>query len=271
MQFEKPMISVIMGIYNEKNKNQVMQAIDSVLEQTYDNLEFIICDDGSKPEFYLWLQEYCRKDARIHLIRKEKNEGLAAALNTCLANAQGSYVARMDADDISKSDRLEKQITFMQQHSEYALVGCNAEMIDDNGVWGERILIEKPQKTDFLRTSPFIHPSIMIKTEVLRQMMGYSLEKYAERTEDYELFMRLYAAGYIGYNMQEKLFSYREDRDAYQKRKYRYRVNESRVRYKGFMELGIFWGHIRYVIKPLLVGIMPIGLMRRIRKWQFGA
>ena len=271
MQFEKPMISVIMGIYNEKNQNQVMQAIDSILEQTYDNLEFVICDDGSKPEFYQWLEEYCRKDARIHLIRKEKNEGLAAALNTCLVSAKGSYIARMDADDRSRADRLEKQLVFLQQHPEYALVGCNAEMIDHNGVWGERVLVEKPQKKDFLRTSPFIHPSIMIKTEVLRQMEGYSVEKYAERTEDYELFMRLYAAGYTGYNMQEKLFSYREDRNAYQKRKYRYRLNESRVRYKGFRKLGIFWGNIRYVIKPLLVGIMPVGLVQRIRKWQFGA
>lgn len=265
------MISVIMGIYNEKNQNQVMQAIDSILEQTYCNLEFVICDDGSTPEFYQWLEEYCRKDERIHLIRKENNQGLAAALNSCLGVAKGSYIARMDADDISEVNRLEKQIEFMQQHPEYALVGCNADLIDDKGTWGERILVEKPQNKEFLRTSPFIHPSIVIKTDVLREMEGYSLEKYAERTEDYELFMRLYVAGYRGYNMQEKLFYYREDRNAYQKRKYRYRINESRVRYRGFRKLGILRGHIRYVIKPLLVGILPVGLVQRIRKRQYGA
>lgn len=265
-----PKISILMGIYNEKKKEQVIKAIDSILNQTYKDFEFIICDDGSESALYQWLKNYCEKDVRIHLIRKEKNEGLASALNTCLANAKGDYIARMDADDISEPERLEKQTAFLEQHSEYAMVGCNAVMIDDNGSWGKRELPATPQKEDFLRTSPFIHPSIMIRTNVLKKLGGYCEAKYAERTEDYELFMRLYAAGYKGRNIEGDFFCYREDRYAFGKRKYRYRINESRVRYYGFRELGILKGHSCYVLKPLLVGLLPKRLIQRMRRRQFG-
>lgn len=70
-----PDISVLMGIYNEKKKEQVEMAISSILNQSYSNFEFIICDDGSSEEFFLWLQEYCKTDERIHLLRNEKMKG----------------------------------------------------------------------------------------------------------------------------------------------------------------------------------------------------
>lgn len=265
-----PTVSVLMGIYNEKKKEYVIRAIDSILEQSFEDFEFIICDDGSEIEFYQWMQEFCKKDSRIYLLRKKKNEGLAAALNTCFETARGTYIVRMDADDISSPERFEKQIAFLEKHPQYALVGCGADMIDDDGIWGERIPVEIPVRTDFLRTSPFIHPSIIMRREVLKELGGYSTEKYVERVEDYELFMRLYAAGYAGYNMQEKLFYYREDRNAYGKRKYRYRINESRVRYRGFQKIGVLKGHIRYVVKPLIVGLIPVRMIQLIRKRQFG-
>ena len=82
--------------------------------------------------------------------------------------------------------------------------------------------------------------------------------------------MRLYAAGYRGYNLQESLFQYREDRNAYRKRKYKYRVNEAKVRYRGYRELGILPGHIHNVIKPLIVGMIPVQWMQKIRRKQFG-
>ena len=265
-----PKLSVLMGMYNEKKKEQVEQAISSVLNQSYRDFEFIICDDGSAEEFFLWLQQYCKIDERIHLLRNEKNAGLAESLNRCLAEAEGEYIARMDADDVSLPDRFEKQIHFLEANPEYVLVGCSVSLIDDAGIWGERILAEKPQKTDFLWTSPFVHPSIMMRKNVLQRLNGYSTEDYAERTEDYELFMRLYALGYTGYNLQEKLFLYREDRNAFTKRKYRYRINEAKVRYIGFGQLGIRKGNLKYIAKPLVIGLIPRGVMQKLRRRQFG-
>ena len=267
---QKPTVSVIMGIYNERNKIQVQRSIESVLQQTYDDFEFIICDDGSEQDCYKWLEEYCRLDPRIRLIRQGKNMGLAIALNQCLKKSRGEYIARMDADDLSKPERFEKQIVFLTEHPEYALVGCGADLIDDGGTWGERMPAEKPQKNDFLWSSPFMHPTIVIRKKVLEELGGYTTEDYAERTEDYELFMRLYAAGYRGYNLQESLFQYREDRNTYRKRKYKYRVNEAKVRYRGYRELGILPGHIHNVIKPLIVGMIPVQWMQKIRRKQFG-
>ena len=85
------------------------------------------------------------------------------------------------------------------------------------------------------------------------------------------MFMRLYAAGERGYNLQEFLFQYREDAHAFSKRKYQNRVNEAKVRYRGFRALGILKGNWKYVIKPLIAGMIPAKLMQKRRKKQFGA
>lgn len=261
-------ISVIMGIYNEQ-KQYAVKAIDSILNQTEKNIEFIICDDGSEKEFYNWLQDFCSKDSRIILLRNEKNLGLSATLNKCLLHVHGKYIARMDGDDISGKSRLERQLEVLEKNPGYSVVGCNVKFIDSKGIWGERKLRETPQKQDFLFTSPFVHPAIMIRKRIMDELGGYSEEPYSVRTEDYELFMRLYAKGYQGYNLQEFLFYYREDKDAYKKRRYCYRLNESRVRYKGFREMGIIKGNMRYVLKPLIVGLIPAGVMKKIRGKRF--
>lgn len=263
-----PVISVLMGVCQERRED-VCAAIDSVLRQSVRDFELIICDDGSGTEYYAWLQRYCSKDSRIYLIGNEKNRGLAYTLNRCLHHARGRYVARMDADDISMPTRLEKQYLFLEKHREYALVGCNACMVDENGIWGVRKMEEVPQKKSFLYTSAFIHPSIMIRTDVLRRLGGYMQKSEVLRVEDYELFMRMYAKGYQGYNLQENLLLYKEDRQSYRKRKYDFRMNECRVRYQGFLSLGILKGNFRYVIKPLLVGLIPGYMMRKYRRKKY--
>lgn len=264
-----PAISVLMGTYNEKTE-YAAHAIDSILGQTFTDFEFIICDDGSKAAFFQWLQAYCRKDPRIMLLRNESNRGLAAALNRCMRHASGVYIARMDADDISKAGRFEKQLSFLRQHGEYALAGCNAQLIDGRGIWGERRLERTPRKESFLDTSPFIHPAVMIRREVMEELHGYCESPKILKVEDYDLFMRMYAAGCRGYNLQEMLFEYREDYQSYARRKYRYRINECRVRQRGFRELGILKGNLRCVAKPLIAGLVPPGLTAVLRKKKYG-
>lgn len=263
-----PVISVLMGIYNE-NILYASQAVDSILNQTFSDFEFIICDDGSKPAFYEWLRSYCRKDRRIRLLRSRANHGLAAALNHGLKYARGKYIARMDADDIAAADRLARQYAFLESHAEYALVGCSAWMIGEQGIWGVRRMEQEPSENSFLKTSPFIHPSIMIRREVMKRLHGYTQAKAAVRAEDYEFFMRLYAAGYRGYNLQEPLLYYREDIRSFKKRRYRYRIHECIVRHDGFRRLGILKGNLHYVIKPLIAGLVPARIMIRIRKYNY--
>lgn len=262
----KPQVSVVMGVYNERNREQLELAIESILSQTLEELEFLICDDGSEGSCREMLEEICGRDGRIRLLRHERNLGLAAALNTCLSHAQGKYIARMDGDDISKPERLQRQKEYLESHPGIALVGCGAEMIDEKGTWGERHLIADPDRKDFLFGSPFMHPTIMMRREVFDRLGGYCTEDFALRTEDYELFMRMYEMGERGHNMPELLFCYREDRNSYARRKYRYRLREYEVRKRGFRRLGISAGNRKYIIKPLIAGLIPGWLMRRYKR-----
>lgn len=264
-----PEVSVIMGTCNE-DRDEAAQAIDSILNQTYQNLELIICDDGSQESFYRWLEGYCRRDPRVRLFRNDKNQGLASALNRCLRHARGRYIARMDADDRSRADRLAKQAAFLDRHEEYALAGSSAYLVDGHGAWGMRRMEEQPDKESFLSTSPFIHPSVMVRREAMCRLHGYCESPKVLRAEDYDFFMRLYAAGYRGYNLQEPLLAYREDMHAYRKRKYRFRLNECRVRCQGFAMLGIRKGSLWYAVRPLMAGLVPAGFMAAARRRRFG-
>lgn len=264
-----PEISVLMGVYNEKKKEYVAQAIESICRQTFQDFEFIICDDGSEKEFYDWLVQYCKKDHRIKILHTNRNYGLAAALNRCFYYSCGAFIARMDADDISKTDRLEKQITFLKLHPAYALVGCSAQLFGEQGVWGVRKPEEIPDKKSFLHTSPFLHPTVMMRRSVVQALHGYCESPKIMRAEDYDFFMRLYAAGYRGYNMQDVLFQYRQDRKDYEKRRYYFRIYECRVRFNGFQRLGIRKGNSRYVLKPLIAGMAPRIVMYLYHKKRF--
>ena len=108
-----PLVSIIMGAYN--CENTIYDCMESILKQTYENWEFIICDDCSSDHTLEILKKYEKNDKRIHILHNEKNMRLAASLNRCLEVAHGKYVARMDADDISMPDRLEKQVEFLQK------------------------------------------------------------------------------------------------------------------------------------------------------------
>lgn len=265
-----PEVSVIMPVYNMAEDIQLLKAaVASIKNQTYKEWELIICDDGSTDTTMRAVKQIAGKDARIRVIRNQKNRGAGYARNACIRASAGKYIAVMDADDISEPQRLEKQAAFLDQHPEYALVGCNARMIDSRGIWGERILEENPVKESFLSTLPFVHPSVMLRREVIEELHGYAVTKLTRRVEDYEFLMRLYACGYKGYNMQEMLFSYREDLDSYKKRTYSCRIDESRVRYQGFLKLGILKGNFRYVLKPVFVGMVPAGIMRAFRAGKF--
>lgn len=262
-------ISIIMGIYKMIEKeNLVKLAIDSILNQTYKDFEFIICDDGSNDGTYEMVQGLTKNDSRVILIKNDKNKGLAYSLNHCLSIAKGKYIARMDADDISMPNRLEKQTKFLNEHLEYAMVGCNLVLINDKGVWGKRILAERPTKKSFLFTSPFCHPAIVMRKEVLDKVNSYKVEKITRRAEDYDLFMRIYANGYKGYNIQEFLYQFREDNDAFKRRAYKYRWDEVQVRYRGFKALGFMPEAFLYVIKPLIVGLIPQKILAKLRGFR---
>ncbi len=258
-----PEISVIMGVYNQFNKEELMTAVDSILHQTFQDLEFIIYDDGSHPEAAALLKEVSKRDERILLIGQNENHGLAFSLNACIDVARGKYIARMDADDISYPTRLEKQRRFLEEHPEYGWVGSNIDVFDENGIWGSRQMPAYPEEKDYLRFSPYAHPTVMYRASIFDCNAGYVVSKETLRCEDYEIFMRLREAGLKGANLQEELLCYREGKESYKKRTLEHRWNEAKCRYRNFKKLGILFpkGWL-FVIRPLVACLVPASLLR---------
>lgn len=260
-------VSILLGVYNPGNGTRLWQAVESIRQQRFSDWELLLYDDGSTAVGAELIREVGRQDPRICCLRGDQNRGLAHALNVCIRHAAGRFLARMDDDDIALPDRLQKQVAFLQTHPQYHWVGSCAALVDRRGVWGMRMVPPIPQPDDFLFNSPYIHPSVMFRREVLLRAGGYRVSEAVGQCEDYELFMRLHRDGYRGYNLQEPLLWYWEDETSYQKRTYRRRVQEMRVRYRGFQELGILRVHtLPYVVKPLLVGLVPAPVYRYLKR-----
>jgi glycosyltransferase involved in cell wall biosynthesis len=128
MRKQEPLISVVMPVYNAAQ--YLREAIDSILNQTFRDFEFIIINDGSTDRSLEIIQSY--NDDRIRLIN-QKNTGLAKALNNGIAIAKSDFIARMDADDISIPERLTSQFSFLESNVDVVAVGSNAEVIDKEG------------------------------------------------------------------------------------------------------------------------------------------
>ena len=246
-------ISILMGIYN--CAPTLREAIDSIIAQTYDNWEFIICDDGSKDESYAIAQEYAAKDPkRFRILQNERNMGLNHTLNRCLAAATGEYVARMDGDDLCEADRFEKEAAFLNEHPEYAIVSCHMTMFDESGTWGLVTTKETPQVRDFPTTVPmFVHAACMIRREAFLDVDGYTEDERLLRVEDYHLWYKFYAKGYRGYNIQEPLYHMRDDRNATHRRNAKARKNGIYATFVGFKMVNLpAWMYI-YAVKNAVV------------------
>ena len=260
-------MSVIMGVYNQKNEKILSDAIASILNQTYTNLEFIIWDDGSDEDAAILLKKLCSSDDRVKIAGREKNRGLAFSLNECIKLAGGEFIARMDSDDISMPKRIEKQVEFLEKHPEYGWCGCGAELFDENGTWGERMMPAVPTIRDYLRCSPVVHPSVMFRAELFDEQRGYLVADETLRCEDYEIFMNLTERGIQGANLDEILFCYRETRDSYKKRKVKYRMNEALLRFRNYKKMGILFpfGWI-CVLRPVFACLIPSGVLGLIKR-----
>lgn len=257
----KTLVSIIMGVYNEEKTLE--RCLDSIIAQTYDNWELIVCDDCSIDGTISILKKYIKKDNRIKLLRNKKNMRLAASLNKCLGVAKGKYVARMDADDISLPDRLEKQVEFLEEHEEIDCVGSNMLVFDDSGDKGVRESIEKPIKEDMLNKAPFFHPTIMMRKTVYEKLGGYTVSTKTMRAEDLDLWFRFFKRGYKGYNLQENLYRYHESTTDYKKRTLKAAIKTAMVYVGGFKMLGFSKIKYLYAMRPIISAILPNRFMEK--------
>lgn len=250
-------ISVIMGIYNCAPTLQ--EALDCLYNQTFKDFEIILCDDGSKDDTYIIAQRNAECHSNIKLLKNKKNLGLNKTLNNCLAVAEGEYIARMDGDDLCSSTRFEKESTFLDNHPEYAIVSTPMIFFDEKGEFGRGHGGYEPTKMDFLGGPPFCHAPCMVRKEAYLAVNGYTVDPRLLRVEDYHLWMKMFEKGYRGYNLDECLYSMRDDRNATMRRKpFKYTKNDIYACYLVCKTLKLpLWSYL-YCIKPLVVFLMPI-------------
>jgi glycosyltransferase involved in cell wall biosynthesis len=201
-----PTVSVVMPAFNAAEF--LDEAVCSILDQTFRDFEFIIVDDGSSDNTAVILQKYVNADSRVKIIR-QANEGMIPALNRGCRLAHGRFIARMDADDISLPQRIERQVEFLERHPEIGILGTWARRIDETGsIVGDWCLSPNPK---VLKWSHFfhvcvIHPTVMMRREVLEKLNFYRPD--ATHAEDRDLWLRASAITEFS-NVPEILLKFR--------------------------------------------------------------
>jgi glycosyltransferase involved in cell wall biosynthesis len=205
ISFTPPHVSVIMSVYN--GAPYLREAVDSMLAQTFTDFELILIDDGSVDETAAILSTY--DDPRIS-VHHQPNQGLVAALNRGLALARGELYARMDADDRSHPERLQKQVAFLNQYPTVGLVGAARRVIDETGAVCAPLLAyptdNSQLQADLLLRNCFCHGSVMVRRTCVEQVGMYRHE--FSNVEDYDLWLRI-SEHFAVANLSEPLYDYR--------------------------------------------------------------
>lgn len=203
----KPFVSVILPVYN--GSQYLREAITSILIQTYDNFELIIIDDGSTDISLKVAEEF--NDRRIILIRNTKNEGLISSLNKGINISKGEFILRMDADDIAMPERIEKQVNFMIDNNEVVVCGTWFEAFGNLNKIIEYPSDHEELYLNLLLTCPIGHPTVIIRSDVLKRNNLYYEEDY-RHSEDSNLWVRISDFGKLA-NIPEVLLKYRTHED----------------------------------------------------------
>lgn len=244
-----------------------MDAFQCLLDQTYQNWELVICDDGSTDGTPQLLQELqSQYPDKVVAIANDENRGLNYTLNHCLEHVQGEFIARMDADDLCSPDRFTIELQAFEDDPDLAFASTDMELFDGDGIWGVLSHPEYPTPRDFLAGSPFNHGSVMIRAEALKQVGNYSVDDKLLRIEDYHLWLKLYEAGFKGRNIHIPLYQARDDRAAEGRRTIKNRLNESRLRFEIVRAFGLNPINNIYAIKPILTAMLPSPIYRALRR-----
>lgn len=197
-----------MPVYNAGD--YLVEAIESIINQTYTDWELIAVDDNSKDNSYSILRTYAANDRRIKVFKNVSNKGVSATASFALVKAKGDFIARMDADDVAFPDRFEKQVEFLVNNPKTIIVGAQCQLINADGEFtGMKTfpLNFKQIKKMIFVTIPMQQPSVMINTNLLPKNFQWYDKKF-NVAEEIELMFKLFTYG-DAYNLPEVLLKYR--------------------------------------------------------------
>ncbi len=257
-----PEVSVVMATFNE-SANVISKAIQSIISQTLTNIELLIIDDSRNAETIAAINLFSA-DPRVKIFRSDNKYGFVPALNEGLRQAKGRYIARMDGDDFSEPERLAKEVDFLDKHSDVAVVGTDIHIINEQGIttsYREYPSDFKQIRKKTIIRSPFAHPSIMMRKEVVKA--GFYYDEGYKKAEDYELWLRLLKNKYRFANINEKLLRYRVSECMEKKRNkqhFRYALKAKwknfDFRHFGFSCCALFTGCVIYLMPDSLFRVL---------------
>lgn len=258
----QPAISVIMSV--KDGADCLERSIQSILSQSFPNFEFIICNDGSTDNTQNILEAYAVKDNRVKVLHNIMSIGLAYSLNRCIKESRSNIIARQDADDWSDEKRLEVQYKFVLEHPEYAIVGTQWYNVTGDGRMYVSDVKACPTALEQVKRGLFMHPSWMMRKDMIAKVGYYTVNKYTKRSQDYHMVLKILGKGMKLYNMPDVLYYYSAD-DSTIARSLDWKKVKGLmwIRWDGYRRNKLpFWCYI-YVLKPLIANLMPKSLMIR--------
>lgn len=267
---EKPRVSVLLPTHN--GAAWIMRAIESVLGQTYSDLELIVINDASTDNTESVVEQFVHKDKRVVYVKNETNLGIQKTLNRGLQLARGEYIARVDDDDIwAENDKLERQVAFLDVNPDYVLLGTGTIVCNEKGEELFRFLAPETDegvRKKILFKNCFTHSSVLFRKDRVLEMGGYHEDETSRHVEDYELWLRLGTVGRLG-NLPFYAVRFTLRAGAIGAR---YKMTQLKnaltltKMYKQYYHrylLALCFGYIRYIAYAL-VEKMPISLQRHI-------
>lgn len=262
--FEKNKISIIMGVYN--CEESLKDSVESIINQTYSNWEFIICDDGSKDNSWGIIKDYKEKyPQKFKIFLNEQNKGLNYTLNRCAKHVTGEYIARQDADDTSVLTRFEEQIELFKLN-DYDVISTGINIVDNGNVIGIKSNEKIIEKKDFVKGSPIAHPTVIVKSKVFFDVGGYEEHEKLLRVEDYHLWFKIFSKNYKIFQSGKLLYNYTDDMSSLKKRTWKNRWNEVYVKKYGFKLLNIPKRYYIYIYRTILVGLLPSKIYMKLHR-----
>ncbi len=261
-----PMVTVLMSAYNAEN--YVETAIRSILDQTYDDFEFIIIEDSSKDKTLSIIESIAKEDPRISIFRNNVNLGISKSLNKGLELAKGKYIVKMDADDWSYPDRIEKQVQFMERKPNLSASGGNIDVCDEALRFKKKSNLPIDSNSimkALLLFNPVLHPTMIYRRDYAEQLGFYNTRMPA--ADDFMLVMDLSSLGNLA-NIKDSLIKYRVFNKSFTAAKMRYmHIGTVYCIIKGIVEYGYKINAIVILcilVRLLIAFTIPSGVWRFI-------
>ena len=247
----EPLVSVIIACHNASP--YIDQCISSICNQTYRNIEIVICDDASSDDSVSKINQWAKRDERIILMINQQNMKASYTRNRCIEASKGDFFLIQDIDDYSVENRIEVLLNVMCKEPELGIVSSAMKLFTDKSIAikeTDTVRKEYPQKKDFIWDLPFSHGASMLRREAVLAVKGYNEDPIEYRQEDYAMFMRIYSAGYRGKNIKNILYYYRYDERNISRSNSQQLKNYAIVRFRGYKILGLLPWALPFVLKP---------------------